>query len=173
MSAKAVPSSCPRCRRDTFVEELGASSGSRWLHYDRCGHLWRQFDPETDAFSLVVVSQSGAGRPIPEQPGEETTPRADRCKVRLEIRYRIERNRDWQVGFTENLSRSGVLFRTGRLLDQNVPLDLIILLPGGVPGELSSRFRCHTEIIRREPSMQAGEASAIADAFDGYRLTLQ
>ena len=172
MATKAVSSSCPRCGRDTSVEELGASSGSRWLHCDRCGHLWRQLDPETDAFSLIVARQT-AGRPAEEQPGEETIPRAARFNVRLEIRYRTQRDGDWQVGLTENLSRSGVLFRTGRPLDQDAPLDLIIVLPGGVPGEPASRFRCQAEIVRREPPTQTGEAPAVAAAVDGYQLTLQ
>ena len=173
MATKAVSSSCPRCGRDTSVEELGASSGSRWLHCDRCGHLWRQLDPETDPFSLIVASQSAGGRPVEEQPGEETTPRATRFTVRLEVRYRSQRDGDWQVGLTENMSQSGVLFRTGRPPDQDTQLDLIIVLPGGVPGEPSSRFRCHAQIVRREPSTQAGQASAIAAAVDGYQLTLQ
>ena len=173
MDAKAASSSCPRCGRDTSVEELGASSGSRWLHCDRCGHLWRQLDPETDAFSLIVASEGAARHAVVEQPDERATPRATRFNVRLEIRYRTQRDGDWQVGITENLSRSGVLFRTGRPPDQDAPLDLIIVLPGGVPGEPPCRFRCHAEIVRREPSTSDGMAPAIAAAVDDYQLTLQ
>ena len=167
----ALPS-CARCGRDTSVEELQGSSGSHWLHCDRCGHLWRELDPETDAFLLIVSSLAASGRMFVAQPGEETIPRAVRINVRLEVRYRTQPGGNWEVGLTENLSRSGVLFRTDGPLDQDAPLDLIIVLPGGVPGEPSSRFRCQAEVVRRQPSTRSGEAQAIAATVDGYQLTL-
>jgi hypothetical protein len=95
--------------------------------------------------------------------------------MRLEIRYRTRQDRDadWQVGHTENLSRTGVLFRTDTPLEQDTPLDLIIVLPSGVPGGPPSRFRCHGEIVRRLGSTRSGQAPAIAATVDGYRLTLR
>ncbi len=168
---EALPS-CPRCGHDSNVEELGASSSSRWLHCDRCGHLWRHLDPETDVFSLIVARQGATGQLADEWTGQDATPRAPRFNLRLEVRFRSPGDAAWRVGFTENLSRSGVLFRCDGELDQDAPLDLVIVLPGGVPGEPPSRFRCQAEIVRRQPATQSGRPPAFAAAVDGYRLTL-
>ncbi|MDP6579068.1 MAG: hypothetical protein QF681_00310 [Vicinamibacterales bacterium] len=167
--------SCPRCGADADVEALGSSSGSRWLHCDLCGHLWRQLDLGQDAFSLIVAGQREFDRPSVERAGRQAIPRATRFTMRLEIRYRTRQDRDadWQVGHTENLSRTGVLFRTDTPLEQDTPLDLIIVLPSGVPGGPPSRFRCHGEIVRRLGSTRSGQAPAIAATVDGYRLTLR
>ena len=57
---------CPRCARGSNVEELGAASGTLWLHCGFCGHLWRQLAPEADAFSLILDSRTAHARPIEE-----------------------------------------------------------------------------------------------------------
>ena len=163
--------SCPRCGHDSNVEELGASSSSRWFHCDRCGHLWRHLDPETDVFSFIVASQGASGPPADERIGKDAKARAPRFTLRLEVRYRSPGDAAWRVGLTENLSRSGVLFRSDEEFDQVGPLDLVIVLPGAVPGEPPSRFRCHAEIVRRQPATHSGGAPAIAAAVDGYQLT--
>ena len=162
---------CPRCGRDTNVEALQAPSGSRWLFCDRCRHVWRQLD-QTDAFALLVATQAGSGRSSGQLLGEQPGQRAERFTLRLEVRCRPRPDGNWQVGHTENLSRSGVLFRPGTPLDQDVPLDLIIVLPGDMTGEPPSRFRCQAKIVRQQPSTRAGETPAIGVRVDGYSLTL-
>jgi hypothetical protein len=135
--------------------------------------VWRQVDLERDTFALLVASHRAFDRPSVEHSGRQAIPRAARFNARLEIRHRSLQDPDWQVGHTENLSRTGVLFRTETPLEQDAALELIIVLPSGVSDEAIMRFRCHGEIVRRQPSTRAGEASAIAAAVDGYRLTLQ
>lgn len=145
---QALRPNCPRCGRDSNVEELGTTAGSIWLHCNLCGHLWRRLHPERDAFSLILESPSLAVRPILEEWRPDGTPRASRFEVRIEVRYRLEGETEWRTGLTENVSRSGLLFRPETLADPRTPIDIILVLPGAVAGEPTSRLRCRGEVVR-------------------------
>ena len=167
----AVSPVCPRCGRSSEVEELGAASGSVWLHCNLCGHLWRRLDPELDAFSLILASRAAGAKPIEEARPPNGIPRASRFIVRLPIRYRTAGEFDWRNGVTENISRSGILFRPERAVEPKTPVDMILVLPGGVAGEPPSRLRCQGEIVRTEAEESDTTPSAAA-AVEDYRLTV-
>ena len=71
---------------------------------------------------------------------------------------------------TENISRSGILFRPERPVEPKTPVEMILVLPGGVAGEPPSHLRCRGEIV---PSEAEGSDTApvAAAAVDDYRLT--
>ena len=52
-------------------------------------------------------------------------PRAERYAIPIAILYRSPGELDWQPGLTENISRSGVLFRAHRRLEPNTPLEMM------------------------------------------------
>ena len=132
------------------MEELGAASGTLWLHCDVCGHLWRRLSAEADAFSLILRSRTANAQPMDEaRAGEpERVPRHARFEVRLAISYRQRGDTDWRTSTTENVSRSGVLFRADGPLDPQTPLELMLTLPGTVAGEPPSRLRCDGHVVR-------------------------
>ena len=167
----AVSPVCPRCARSSDVEELGTASGSVWLHCNLCGHLWRRLDPELNAFSLILASHVTGARPMQEKRPPSGLPRASRFVVRLPVRYRTAGDLDWRVGFTVNISRSGVLFRPERVVEPKTPIDMILVLPGGVAGEPPSRLRCQGEVVRTTPAAEADVPPSVAAAVDDYRLT--
>jgi hypothetical protein len=55
-------------------------------------------------------------------------PRAERYTIPVTILYRTA-GEPWQSGLTENISRSGVLFRTERHLALDTPLELMLEVP--------------------------------------------
>jgi hypothetical protein len=160
---------CPRCGRTSGTEELGATTGSSWFHCDLCGHLWRRLDPERDAFSIILESRGLAVRPVPEQRGAGQ-PRASRFQVRLELRYRLSGDSEWRTGLTENISRSGVLFRSEVPVDPKTELDIVLLVPGGVAGEPSSRLRGHGEVVRAGISDDEQATTFLAAMINEYEL---
>ena len=87
------------------------------------------------------------------------------------MRYRTARDLDWRNGVTENISRSGILFRPERAIEPKTPVDVILVLPGGVAGEPPSRLRCQGEIVRTEAEASDTAPSAAA-AVEEYRLTV-
>lgn len=161
---------CPRCGRTTDLEELGSASGSVWMHCPKCGHLWREPGPGLDAFGVILASRATAAQPIEEIPRAGARPRAARFRIRLPVRYRLAGDRDWRSGVTENISRSGILFRTEVPLPLHIPLDLVLLLPGLVAGEPTSRVRCQGAIVRTVPPSRPDEELEVAARVTGYEL---
>ena len=163
--SELAPAVCPRCGRKGG-EELGNSSGSTWLHCNFCSHLWRQLDPEADAFSLILASPAANAQPITEPQQAATIPRASRFSVQLEMRYRAAGDRQWRFGHTRNISRSGVLFSADAPLDPDTPVELVLVLPGTVAGEPTSRLRCSGQVVRTTGEQPPYVAAAVVD----YRL---
>jgi len=101
----------------------------------------------------------------------ETPVRAQRFSIQIPIRYRISSSRDWLVACTENVSRSGVLFRTDCVFEPTTLLDLRLELPpinnnGGARAEVI----CKGEVVRTENTDGVGTPLAVAVAIHNYRL---
>lgn len=96
--------------------------------------------------------------------------RAPRFVVRVLVRYRELGDRDWKTGVTENISRSGVLFRVPKAAEVRSILEMMIVLPGD---EADSEVRavCLGHVVRHEPKtgarLSAGrESGGREDAAD-------
>jgi hypothetical protein len=103
--------------------------------------------------------------------GQEVAGRAKRFPIHVPVRYRIPHSPDWFVACTENVSRSGVLFRTDCVFEPMTTLDLRLELPplnnnGGTHAEIV----CKGEVVRVERDYPVGDSPAIAVAIYNYRL---
>jgi PAS domain S-box-containing protein len=74
--------------------------------------------------------------------------RAQRFKLRLPIRYRSVGEIDWQRGTTENISRSGVLFRGETALQPMAQLEISLVLPPEIAGISAAEVVCRGEVVR-------------------------
>ena len=102
---------------------------------------------------------------------QETSSRAQRFPIHLPIRFRTTHSPSWFVASTENVSCSGVLFRTECVFEPSTPLDLRLELPPidgetGVHGEIV----CKGEVVRMEPDGHFGVSPGVAVAIRNYRL---
>lgn len=102
---------------------------------------------------------------------QEAPVRAQRFPIHVPIRYRISSSRDWLVASTENVSRSGILFRTDCVFEPTTPLDLRLELPpinnkAGIHAEVI----CKGEVVRIEHTDGVGTPPAVAVAIHNYRL---
>jgi len=103
---------------------------------------------------------------------QESPGRARRFPLRLLVRYRLARSRQWFEAYTENVSRSGVLLRTERVFEPTAALDLRLELP---PVENGERVRgeviCKGEVVRMDPPDDPkGTPSGVAVAIHRYWL---
>jgi hypothetical protein len=64
-------------------------------------------------------------------PSEGT--RAQRFPVHARVRYRADDGR-WHEGWTENMSRSGLLLHVDEVVTPNTALDIVVELPVAAPG---------------------------------------
>jgi len=114
--------------------------------------------------------------------------RARRFTLHLPLRYRAVGETRWHEARTENISRSGVLFRPGDreaiaigeerpdslrafrlagLLDVDTPVEMSFVLPGGpAPAEVVCRGR----IVRVVPPHEPEARPAVAATISGYRF---
>lgn len=91
-------------------------------------------------------------------------PRAPRFPILLPLRYRPAGEENWREGITENISRSGVLFRASAPIGPKTPVEIELQLPG--TGERAgAQVRVRGQIVRAV----AGEA-LLAASFTEYRI---
>ena len=95
--------------------------------------------------SATALSTAKAG--VAEQ--KKAPPyRARRFKLQLPLRYRPLGEANWRPGTTENISRSGILFRAEELLQPTVQLEISLVLPPEIAGLASTEVVCRGEVVR-------------------------
>jgi hypothetical protein len=102
---------------------------------------------------------------------QEAATRAERFLLQIPVRYRIPHSPKWFEARTENVSCTGVLFRTECLLKPTTRVDVRLELPptngDGTHGEVV----CKGEVVRVEQTRGGGIPPALAVAIHNYRLT--
>jgi two-component system, cell cycle sensor histidine kinase and response regulator CckA len=74
--------------------------------------------------------------------------RAQRFNLNLPLRYRLLGEHNWRLGTTENISRSGLLFRAEELLQPSAQLEINLVLPAEIAGLSAAEVICRGEIVR-------------------------
>jgi CheY-like chemotaxis protein len=74
--------------------------------------------------------------------------RAKRFNLHLPLKYRLLGENDWRTGTTENISRSGMLFRAPEALSPNAQLEINLVLPAEIAGLTSAEVVCRGEVVR-------------------------
>ena len=74
--------------------------------------------------------------------------RAQRFQLHLPLRYRRLGEKDWHVGTTENISRSGMLFQADELLQPASQLEISLVLPQEIAGLSETQVVCRGEVVR-------------------------
>jgi hypothetical protein len=89
--------------------------------------------------------------------------RAPRFSVPLSLRYRSIGATHWQEGRIENISRSGVLFRTEHLLAVDTPVEMSFVLPlGGMKPGIACRGRVVRTVQPKADHALPGLAATIS-----------
>jgi len=96
--------------------------------------------------------------------------RAERFAIRLPVRYREPHSSGWFEGETENISGSGVLFRTESLLSPKTTVEMRLALPVALKDEAPCEIVCKGIIVRLEQSDIRGMQPALAVAIQDYRF---
>ena len=96
--------------------------------------------------------------------------RAPRYTIHIPLKYRPSGTADWWEGQTENISRSGVLFRTDNLMPLQTPVDVLMSLPEEVGDSGSGMVVCNGRVVRTEPPQPDDPRPAVAVTIASYRL---
>src|ERR1700757_1441519 len=74
--------------------------------------------------------------------------RAQRFQLHLPLRYRRLGEKQWHIGTTENISRSGVLFPGDDILQPSAQLEIHLVLPPQIAGLSGTEVVCRGEVVR-------------------------
>jgi PAS domain S-box-containing protein len=96
----------------------------------------------------VDMSMQSA-EPVHAARARESSPaRAQRFYLQLPLRYRRLGEKEWHVGTTENISRSGMLFEADEVLQPSSQLEINLVLPQEIAGLSSTEVVCRGEVVR-------------------------
>ena len=96
--------------------------------------------------------------------------RAQRYKMELPLRYRPIGEAQWRDGVTENISRSGLLFRVAESLPTAVQLEISMVLPPEIAGLASAEVVCRGEIVRSVAAESAAMTPSLAAKILQYQF---
>ena len=98
-------------------------------------------------------------------------PRAERYAIPIAILYRSSGDLDWRAGLTENISRSGVLFRAERRLEPNTVLELLLDVPSVVAAPSSSGAVRRGRVVRAVAGSSKESRPTVAATFVDVNVT--
>jgi PilZ domain len=78
-------------------------------------------------------------------------PRERRLRHHVPVLFRVPGNGEWVEGVTENISRSGLLFRSTSPVEVGSSLEFILAMPRELTGEEDARVVCIGSLLRVEP----------------------
>ena len=150
------------------MEELTpATSETEWLRCGECEHVWQRSVAGSDAFSLIVGSQSVATPVLGERPPRGPL-RALRFEVRFPVRFRAVGDASWQTGTTVNISQTGIFFRVHRVVPPNTDIEVLLelaLQEGGV-----KFVSCTGRSVRSVPPIRPGGYASLAVVVHEYHI---
>jgi PAS domain S-box-containing protein len=117
---------------------------------------------------VVMSTQSVASEPVRAR--EVTPTRAQRFQLHLPLRYRRLGEKDWHVGTTENISRSGLLFQADDILQPSAQLEINLVLPTEIAGLSGTEVVCRGEIVRTIEPQGSGLSPALAARILQYHF---
>ena len=96
--------------------------------------------------------------------------RAQRFALQLPLKYRRLGEQNWRVGTTENISRSGLLFRAEEALLPKVQLEINLVLPAEIAGLTAAEVVCRGEVVRMVESGSPSVTPALAAKILQYHF---
>ena len=96
--------------------------------------------------------------------------RATRFDLHLPLKYRLVGEHDWREGTTENISRSGMLFRAEEFVAPNAQLEINLVLPPEIAGLAAAEVVCRGEVVRTVDSESATVSPTLAAKILQYHF---
>jgi hypothetical protein len=98
------------------------------------------------------------------------SPRAPRFSIPIAILYRTPGDATWLEGWTENISKSGVLFRADRDLELDAPVEMMMEIPAFIATPVAGPAICRGRIVRAERPSPLEDRPAFAAKILEYEL---
>ena len=94
--------------------------------------------------------------------------RAPRYSLHLSLRYRRVGEATWHTGETQNISRSGVFFRTDDPIELHTPIELSVALTTDPVPRAAAQVHCRGRVVRTVVPAERDGSSCSAVTIDDY-----
>jgi hypothetical protein len=101
---------------------------------------------------------------------QDASTRAVRFPVEMPVRYRLPQSRQWFEARTENVSRTGVLFRSDCTFEPATMVDVRLEVPSSKRNGGRAEVVCKCEVVRTIEACSESISPAIAVAIHNYRF---
>jgi PAS domain S-box-containing protein len=122
--------------------------------------------PQEALMSARLATQDDAGR----SKAKLSPFRAQRFQLHLPLKYRQVGQNDWRAGTTENISRSGMLFRAEEMVPANVQIEINLVLPAEIAGLSAAEVVCRGEVVRAIEAESPAMSPALAAKIVQYHF---
>src|SRR6185369_19213 len=153
--------SWPRREENGAYYQLCVNCGSKY-QYD-----WKQMRRT----AKIEEDLPSTTRQSHRQPKVSWTPRERRHAHVVPVQYRVAGTMGWLSGNSENLSRSGLLFRASAGLELGTSVEVELEMPRELTGEAETKVVCKTKVARVthvEATSKVPESFLIACAIADY-----
>jgi PilZ domain len=155
--------SWPRRDGNGSYYQLCVNCGSKykydWKHMRRTARVEEDLPAET--------------RRAHRQPKVSWTPRERRHAHVVPVLYRVEGATEWLSGTSENLSRSGLLFRSNQDIEAGTTVEIELEMPGELTGDSAAKVICKASVARAtqvEATPKTPESFLIACSIQDYQF---
>lgn len=91
--------------------------------------------------------------------------RAPRFAIPMWMLYRTAGDPRWRAGRTENISRTGVLFRSEELMEVNTSIEMLLAMPSEILGDAAGTTMCRGRVVRAVTPAAFEDRPAVAAAI--------
>jgi len=96
--------------------------------------------------------------------------RAQRFNLHLPLKYRQLGENEWLAGTTENISRSGLLFRAEEMMSPHAQVEINLVLPVEIAGLAPAEVICRGEVVRTVEAETPAMSPALAAKILQYHF---
>jgi PilZ domain-containing protein len=96
--------------------------------------------------------------------------RAPRFAIPIPILYRTPGDLAWLEGWTENISKSGVLFRAQHEIPPDTPVEMMLEIPTFIATPVAGAAICRGRIVRTVAASAREDRHSMAAAILEYEL---
>jgi hypothetical protein len=140
------------------------------IHVGPKVHCAASVDPGISRGSKIRGTMGTRSADTPCNGDVQSKERARRFSIQIRLRYRLKRERAWREGRTENISRSGLLFRGEAFVKPATQIEMSMVLSPGILGEGAVEVICRGTVVRTVPPADAGSFPGLATTISYYRL---